>query len=70
MELGVGGVGLTDGLSRAAVSICGPYMNWIYCYRAGFAAKTIAENCEWNGLAGGIFGFDDPHALTFPIHKN
>jgi len=57
-------------LDRAAVSICGPYKNWIFCTRVAFAANTIAHRCEWNGLAGGYFVFDDPSALKFPIHKN
>lgn len=65
-----GGASLADSLSRAAVSVCGPYKNWIYCYRVAFAANAIAHNCGWNGLAGGYFVFDDPNALRFPIHKN
>jgi len=59
-----------DGVDRAAVSICGPHKNWIWCYRVGFAANTIANRCQWNGLAGGYFVFDDPSALRFPIHRN
>ncbi|KAG0644574.1 hypothetical protein HOY80DRAFT_1019432 [Tuber brumale] len=54
----------------AAVSVCGPYLHYIYCFRAGFAASTIAHRCEWNGLSGGYFVFNDPSSLRFPIHKN
>ncbi|KAG0130781.1 hypothetical protein HOY82DRAFT_539862 [Tuber indicum] len=55
---------------NAAVSVCGPYKDYIYCFRAGFAASTIAHRCERNGLAGGYFVFDDPSSLRFPIHMN
>ncbi|PWW78443.1 hypothetical protein C7212DRAFT_362916 [Tuber magnatum] len=54
----------------AAVSVCGPYLDYIYCFRAGFAAHTIANKCQWNGLAGGYFVFDDPNSLKFPVHRN
>lgn len=56
----------------AELGICGDdhQSQWIMCYMVAYAAKVIRDNCEWNGLAGGIFWFDDVPKCSIIVYHS
>ncbi|KAI5795174.1 hypothetical protein EDC01DRAFT_776192 [Geopyxis carbonaria] len=50
----------------AKISICGKWLRNVTCPHAAWAARHIANNCKWKGLAGGKW-IEDP-ALYLAVH--
>ncbi|PWW75715.1 hypothetical protein C7212DRAFT_363834 [Tuber magnatum] len=54
---------------NAGESLCGEPLRWIPCRTAALVGFWIADHCEWNGLVGGRFWFDDSPPSIIAVHK-
>ena len=53
----------------SGMSMCGVPMRWVWCKDAAWVGFYIADHCEWKGLVGGRFWFDDQPPSRIAVHK-